>query len=165
MTCLTKEDFYEVEEIKGRRIVAGKREYLVKWKGFRETENTWEPLTNLDACSKMIKKYDQDHPLGEEKASSTGRSPRPDKKKGKGKEEPVTEPIKSTPDKKRIENEIEEEKLGLRYEVTKRTKIDEEIVFKVVEISTKKEQFITRRDLLKEDPVALCLFYEKHIVS
>ena len=43
------EDYeYEVEAIlnmkkEGRRIL-----YLVKWKGYNESHNTWEPLSNLD---------------------------------------------------------------------------------------------------------------------
>lgn len=28
-------------------IIQGQRFYLIKWKGFSDQENTWEPLQNL----------------------------------------------------------------------------------------------------------------------
>ena len=31
-------------------------EFLLKWKGYPESENTWEPLSNL-SCSKLLKQY------------------------------------------------------------------------------------------------------------
>jgi hypothetical protein len=41
-------DFYwEVETVVGRRIHKGRVEYLIRWKGCPEEENTWEPAANL----------------------------------------------------------------------------------------------------------------------
>jgi hypothetical protein len=41
-------DFYwEVETVVGRRIHKGRVEYLIRWKGCGEEENTWEPAANL----------------------------------------------------------------------------------------------------------------------
>ena len=31
--------------------------YLVKWKGFSEDENTWEPIENLQGCERILAKY------------------------------------------------------------------------------------------------------------
>lgn len=146
-------------------MINGKKEYYVKWKGFSENDNTWEPLSNLDACAKMIKKYDAEHQNQEEKTSSNGRSPKPERRKGKAKDELSSENTKPASEKKRILNEIDDDRPEVKFDVTKRTKIDEEIVFKAIDLSSKKEVFMTRKDLLREDPVALCLFYEKHIVS
>lgn len=39
--------FWEVEDIIGRRVHCGKDEYLIRWKGCTENDNTWEPHTNL----------------------------------------------------------------------------------------------------------------------
>ncbi|KAG0273812.1 hypothetical protein BGZ95_010367 [Linnemannia exigua] len=35
----------------------GKQEFLVKWVGYPNTENTWEPLENLDNCSFLVNEY------------------------------------------------------------------------------------------------------------
>ena len=41
-------DFYwEVEAVVGRRKHKGRLEYLIRWKGCGEEENTWEPAANL----------------------------------------------------------------------------------------------------------------------
>lgn len=35
---------YEVECIKDRKILRGKKHYLIKWKDWAEEHNTWEPI-------------------------------------------------------------------------------------------------------------------------
>ena len=48
--------FYEVEKIVDKRTnVYGLVEYLVKWKGYPSSENTWEPKTNIDENTDLIK--------------------------------------------------------------------------------------------------------------
>ena len=39
---------YEVEFIVDKRVLKGKVEYQVKWKGWEHDDNTWEPVGNLD---------------------------------------------------------------------------------------------------------------------
>ena len=36
---------------------SGKTEYLIKWKGYPEQENTWEPADNLQ-CFGMISEFE-----------------------------------------------------------------------------------------------------------
>ncbi|CAO3580186.1 unnamed protein product [Absidia cylindrospora] len=55
MSSVTDDEYeeeYEVEKIISHRNKGAKREYLVKWVGYDDTNNTWEPLKNLEAASK-----------------------------------------------------------------------------------------------------------------
>ncbi|GAA5991079.1 hypothetical protein JCM11641_002320 [Rhodosporidiobolus odoratus] len=42
------EEEYEVEEIVDERTCRGKKEYMVKWKGYASEENTWEVRENVE---------------------------------------------------------------------------------------------------------------------
>ena len=53
-----KEDIYEVERIVASRPQKnGKLEYRVKWKGWPESDNTWEPEENLTNCPKKLREF------------------------------------------------------------------------------------------------------------
>ena len=43
---MSEEEEYTVEAVLAKRVVKGKPQYKVKWKGYDETEATWEPVDN-----------------------------------------------------------------------------------------------------------------------
>lgn len=48
---------YVVEAILRDEVKAGKRRYLVKWQGYSDDENTWEPIESLRYCDDKLKQY------------------------------------------------------------------------------------------------------------
>ncbi|ELA41821.1 uncharacterized protein VICG_01173 [Vittaforma corneae ATCC 50505] len=50
------EDVFDVERILDDRVVKGKKQYLIKWIGYPDSENTWEYEENL-MCEEMLKSY------------------------------------------------------------------------------------------------------------
>ena len=54
---------YEVEDILDHRTHGSGRtarvEYLVKWAGYNTFEATWEPVSNLTGCPRVLKAYRQ----------------------------------------------------------------------------------------------------------
>ena len=53
---------YEVEEVLDSRLKKGKLEYLVKWSGYTNKYNTWEPVSNLENSRKAIADFHKENP-------------------------------------------------------------------------------------------------------
>ncbi|XP_027162405.1 chromo domain protein LHP1 isoform X1 [Coffea eugenioides] len=52
------EGYYEIEAVRRKRVRKGEVQYLIKWRGWPETANTWEPLENLLSCSDVIEAFE-----------------------------------------------------------------------------------------------------------
>ncbi|KAL2346019.1 hypothetical protein Fmac_000019 [Flemingia macrophylla] len=51
--------FYEIETIRRKRIRKGQLQYLIKWREWPETANTWEPLQNLQSVPDLIDAFEE----------------------------------------------------------------------------------------------------------
>ena len=57
-----RDEEYEVDAIVDSRIYKGKLQYLVHWKGYDESERTWEPVSNLRNSPEIVKQFHASHP-------------------------------------------------------------------------------------------------------
>jgi len=50
---------YHVENILEKQMISGKAHYLVKWKGYNISENTWELKENLLNCARTLQQFER----------------------------------------------------------------------------------------------------------
>jgi hypothetical protein len=55
-----EDNVFEVEKILAHRTSNNGKEYLIKWLGYPDSDNTWEPDTNLTNCRQHLAKYHRD---------------------------------------------------------------------------------------------------------
>lgn len=58
-SCSEKSCYYNIEKVVDKRVKGHKVFYLIKWEGFSEAENTWEPIENLQSCQHLIHSFER----------------------------------------------------------------------------------------------------------
>jgi hypothetical protein len=56
------EDEYEIEKILDARLWRNQKQYLVKWQGYTDADNTWEPISHLENSPDAITDFHAKHP-------------------------------------------------------------------------------------------------------
>jgi len=73
------EEEYEVELLLKHKDVEDERMYLVKWKGYRKAEATWEPSKNL-SCRTLVRQYEHLRGKWKRPRKRSGSSDQPSKR-------------------------------------------------------------------------------------
>lgn len=161
----SEEEEYVVEQIINKRLVDGKVQYLLKWKGYSEDENTWEPKENLE-CPELIAEFERNwEKKQEEKAKCAKKSkvvsdddPKEKKKKRS------TEPMKSHTQPKPEINKLNGFERGLKPErIIGATDTSGELMFLMKWEGTDEADLVRSVDARSKCPQLIIEFYEKHL--
>uniref|UniRef100_A0A182Q176 Heterochromatin protein 1 n=1 Tax=Anopheles farauti TaxID=69004 RepID=A0A182Q176_9DIPT len=175
------EEEYVVEKVVDRRERKGKVEYLLKWKGYDSSNNTWEPRENLD-CPELIKAFEQTRGDAAKKDGSKKRTPKK-KKTGEsddndGSDEDARDNGSIVSSKSRNNDESDHkttesdagdemngfEKGYVPEKILGATESNKELLFLIQWKDKDKAQLVTSKDARKYCPQLLIDFYEERLI-
>lgn len=118
-----EEEDLEVESILDTRRVSGKVQYLLKWKGFSEEHNSWEPEENL-ACPDLIEAFESKRRSRKKDEEKKRRSKEVRSTKLSGEEDANTPPSKKKKGNKTDKDDTIKEEDKVIEKLTSSKKLD-----------------------------------------
>ncbi|KAK2142857.1 hypothetical protein LSH36_905g00001 [Paralvinella palmiformis] len=142
-----------VEKVLDMRMRNGRKDYLLKWKGFPDSESTWEPEDNLD-CSDLIQTYERqrqkDQIQGQDKDKSKDSGLSKNKKKKAASED-------DTDEKKGFDRGL------LPHRILGATDSSGELMFLINWKDTDKADLVPARQANVRCPQMVIAFYEERL--
>lgn len=162
----SEEEEYVVEKIINKRIVNGKVQYYLKWKGYSSDDNTWEPQENLE-CPELIAEFEKQWEEKERNKAANKNAP----KKNKSTSEDDTKDRKkkrsvelAKPQPKTEITKLNGFERGLKPErIIGATDTSGELMFLMKWEGTDEADLVRSKDARSKCPQLIIEFYEKHL--
>lgn len=164
--------FYEVEKILGKRKTKDDYEYLIKWKGYKVDESTWEPENNLFTIRDLIEEYNAEYEPQNLSNKKRGRPGRKKRRKFIGTSRVKEMEENNNPNPNPINNMIDNVKpyfmLDNSIDEILGVKLEKNELFGIVKRKDKNGKVFTEKmsteDIKKTNPWILVDFYESKII-